>query len=398
MEPSVPSSSPVLAELLAISARTDVTATKLERALAPTPELSHGLIRLAQSFGRRGRTGTLEEAFGELSGRGVHALIACLGAKKVLSVGHVRWLALDDFWLASLRRAAAALTIARLRRLSGELDLFAVGFLCDVGLIVRVHTDPAATLMLAEVASEVAAKRLRAEQKCGGPSHDELGLRLCRRWSLPARIAVPIRYHHEPQNAPVAYQSAAFAVRAAEAIADMFSSQDARLALVLAESALGAAGIDTNRLGEIVDATADLVDDIGSAFGLDPLPEARFDELSGRAVAMRTSQVRETDAPEDLRQQNERLIRENRALRQRLKRLEARIGRGSILPEPRASFVDDLGPKNNSTMPPHERLSSYRPPYVARLSSHAPTHSGLTPLDEPATPREERPFERSGRG
>lgn len=397
MELSVPSSSPVLAELLAVSARTDVTAAKLEGALASTPELTHGLIRLAQSFGRKGRAASFAEAFGELSGRGVHGLIACLGAKKVLSVGHVRWLALDDFWLASLRRAAAALTLARLRKMPDELDMFTVGFLCDVGLIVRVHTDPSATMMLAEVASEVAAKRWREEQKRGGPSHDELGLRLCRRWSLPARIAVPIRYHHEPQNAPVAYQSAAFVVRAAEAIADLFSSQDARLAHALAESALGAAGIETARLGEIVDTTADLVDDIACAFALDPLPEARFDELAGKAAAMRTSQVREIGGPEDLRDENERLIRENRALRQRLKRLEARVARGSIAPE-RASFVDELGRRHDSTTPPPERFNSYRPPSVAHPSSRAPTQSGLTPLDEPPTPRVERPFDRSGRG
>jgi HD-like signal output (HDOD) protein len=397
MEPSVPSSSPVLAELLAISARTDVTAAKLERALQGTPELSHGLVRLAQSFGRKGRAASFEEAFSELSGRGVHGLIACLGAKKVLSVGHVRWLALDEFWLASLRRAAAGLAIARLRKLPDELDLFAIGFLCDVGLIVRVHTDPTATMMLAEVASEVAVKRLREEQKRGGPSHDELGLRLCRRWSLPARIAVPIRYHHEPQNAPIAYQSGAFAVRAAEAIADLFSCQDVRLANALAESALAAAGIETSRLGEIVDATADLVDDTACAFGLDPLPEARFDELSGKAAAMRTSQVREVDVPEDLKHENERLTRENRALRQRLKRLEARIARGSLVPEQRASFIDELGRLRDSTIPPRERFNSYRPP-SAHTSVPAPNQSGLTPLDEAGAGREERPFERSGRG
>jgi HD-like signal output (HDOD) protein len=366
MELALPSVPPVLAELLETAGRTSLTASELERALAPTPELSHALVRLAHTFGRKGRAASVGEALNELGPRGIHGLVACLGAKKVLSIGEVRWLGLDEFWLASLRRAAAAYTIARTLRSPEALETFAIGFLLDIGLVLRVHADPAFAMLLAEVRSDVSPKRLRSERKQRGPSHDELGLRLCRRWGIPARIAVPIRYHHEPQTAPVAYQSTAFVAKAAEAIADLFTCHDVKAATMLAESALGAVGIETSRLGLVVDATADLVDDCAWAFGLDPMPEARFEEINDRAFSARTSQVREAGDEEALKRENERLVRENRALRDRLRRLEARVARGSIAPG-RGSYADELAQS-----------------HVSSFAAERPTLS------------EERPFERDG--
>ena len=220
MELTLPDQPPLLARVVSTLSDPCADVHSMARCLVPTPELSHAFVRLANTFGRRGRVSCATEAILELGPRASKQLILCLATKKHLSATASNGLALDAFWLASLRRAHAAHVLGSTLGIANDLSLFSVGFHQDIGVLLRAQQDASAAQTLSDLAEAPALRRLRVE-RCFGSPHDEVSFAFCRRWALAAEIAVPIRYHHQPEQAPAAHSAAALIAHAGESIADL---------------------------------------------------------------------------------------------------------------------------------------------------------------------------------
>ena len=307
MELALPAQPPLLVRIVSTLSDPCADVHSMADGMVSTPELSHGLVRLANTFGRRGRVSNARDAILELGPRVSKQLVLCLAAKKHLSGTSSHGLGLDEFWLSSLRRAFACHTIASSLGIVNDLNMFTVGFHQDIGVLLRAQHDRVAAESMTELMDAPAMRRLRSERKRGTP-HDELGLAFCGRWGLPAEIAVPVRYHHEPNQAPAMFGTAAMIANAAESIADLATASDASPVLGLAEQGLSYLNIH-GILPKLFDRVADYVDDTAEAFGIDAVPEPRFSEIRERSQA-RMSAARRPAVNQELalaRRENERL-------------------------------------------------------------------------------------------
>ena len=318
MEAMLPAQPPLLARIVSTLSDPCADVSSMARGMAATPELSHAFVRLANTFGRRGRVSNAADAILELGPRASKQLVSCLAAKKHLSGISSHGLGLDEFWLSSLRRAFACHTIASSLGIGNDLSMFSVGFHQDIGVLLRAQHDRAAAEAMTELMDAPAQRRLRAERRRGTP-HDELGLAFCGSWGLSAEIAVPVRYHHEPRQAPSAFADAAMIASAAESIADLATTSDASPVLGLAEQALSNLNIH-GLLPKLFDRVADYVDDTAEAFGIDAVPEPRFSEICERSQARMNAARRPTLANELAH-----IRHENEALREQLARVSEEL-------------------------------------------------------------------------
>ncbi len=280
MEINLPDQPPLLAQVISTLSDPCADVHRMASCLVPTPELSHSFVRLAHTFGRRGRVSSATEAILELGPVTSRQLIMCLASKKHLSGVSSHGFSVDLFWLSSLRRAFACHAIANTLGATSDLTMFSVGFHQDLGVLLRAQQDPISARALSELAVAPALRRLRAERR-RGTAHDEVGYAFCGSWALGPEVAVPIRYHHQPGQAPKAFATASLIAFAAESIADLATSVEIAPALALAERALAAVGIH-GVLPSLFDQVADFVDDTAEAFGLDAMPESRFLEVRVR--------------------------------------------------------------------------------------------------------------------
>ncbi len=283
MDITVPVQPPLLMRIVSTLSDPGADVPGMAQCMAETPELNHGFIRLANTFGRRGRVSNAGDAIHELGPRASKQLVLCLAAKKHLSSTSSHGLGLDEFWLSCLRRAFACHSIASTLGITHDLSMFSVGFHQDIGVLLLAQHDRVAAEAMTELMDAPALRRLRSERRRGTP-HDELGLAFCGRWGLPAEIGIPVRYHHEPNQAPAAHATAAWVANAAESVADLATASDASPVLGLAEQALSNLNI-TGLLPKLFDRVADFVDDTAEAFGIDAVPEPRFAEIRERSQA-----------------------------------------------------------------------------------------------------------------
>ncbi len=283
MEIALPSQPPLLARVLATFSDPCADVHSMADALKHTPELAHAFVRLANTFGRRGRVSCVANAILELGPRASTHVIMCLATKKHLSATGSHRLALDNFWLGSLRRACAAYTIAGHLGLNDELSLFSMGFHQDVGVLLRAQQDPSGAETLTALAGAPALRRLHAE-RTHGTTHDEVSFRFCRGWSLPADVAVPIRYHHHPDDAPAVYAAGAAIGYAGESVSDLAGSVEVPLVWDIAEEALANLRLH-GLLAKVFDDVADLVDDTAESFGIDAVPAPRFRDTSYHSLS-----------------------------------------------------------------------------------------------------------------
>lgn len=322
MEITLPAQPPVLSRIVRTLTDSCADVHGMAHTLSPVPELAHGFVRLANTFGRRGRVSSVADAIVELGPRASLQLILCLATKKQLSAFSSHGFAMEPFWLASLRRAYAAHALANALGVGNELSLFSVGFHQDVGVLLSAQHSALVAQAASELADAPAVRRLHAEKRRGMP-HDELGLTFCRHWSFPADVAIPVRYHHAPEQAPSAFATAARIAWAAESIADLATTSDVAGVRALAEQALSNLRVN-GMLAKLFDHVADRIDDTAEAFGIDAMPEARFAEIRERSQArVSSANVRRID-PAMERELNE-LRRQNAELRQKLSRAQEEL-------------------------------------------------------------------------
>jgi len=105
----------------------------------------------------------------------------------------------------SLAAAAFAQEIARSRRWNVE-EAFLCGLLHDVGRPVLIHA-------LVGIHRHLQLPLTTAEERAGvsqmaATLHAHVGADLVSRWALPVRLVETVRYHHEPQRATTAAQTA----------------------------------------------------------------------------------------------------------------------------------------------------------------------------------------------
>lgn len=261
----------------------------------------------------------MQRAVGHLGLQSACSLLVCLCARRLVSPRAVGEFPFDEFWEGSLRRAVAAQAIALRLGLQDHFDLFPVGLCQDIGVLLRAEHNPNPSPFwdLAAPASE----RLDSEAQFGD-THDKLGLVLFHRWELPAELAVPIRYHHDPALAPQAHRLRAAIAHAADAVADLMAIDDKPMAMELLEAALGQLSMNADVIEDLIDHVGEQVVSAAAAFSVAVQPQPTYEELAEEACQRRSMvQLKQEELSRQLAStltERERLQRELESLRTQL--------------------------------------------------------------------------------
>jgi putative nucleotidyltransferase with HDIG domain len=109
---------------------------------------------------------------------------------------------INKFWRHSFYCALAAKTIA-VDLKNGSNDLFVAGLVHDIGKLAMYVTFPDEFMMQAEIMSPMKMKftTFEAEKDIFGMTHDEVGMKLLKKWMFPESLINAVGYHHHPQDA-----------------------------------------------------------------------------------------------------------------------------------------------------------------------------------------------------
>lgn len=124
------------------------------------------------------------------------------------------------FWRHALTSAVAANMLQK-ELYTENGNTFITGLLHDVGILIAGSQIPEYCDLLDDSATSL--KELRQKEKQAfGFSHCQLGAEVLHEWQIPDSITQPIRFHHNPAEAPPEYRDGAFVIQVADLIADMF--------------------------------------------------------------------------------------------------------------------------------------------------------------------------------
>ncbi|MDJ0764615.1 MAG: diguanylate cyclase [Myxococcota bacterium] len=273
----------VIARVIQVAADPDSTVGELADIIKMDAVLSAQILKSVNSpyYSLRRKLSSVERAISFMGIRAVRNLVLCLG---------VQGLAPDKsdypiqlFWESSLRRAVAAKCLARKLKLPDEEEIFTLGLCQDMGVLLLVRQSPVENVSaFTDVARESAKIRIETERQWG-KCHDEISAALFESWKFPPEVVAPVRWHHEPENAPEEHIKRTQVASSAEAIADLLEVEDKQNALKTAASCIKALGLDTESLGEIMDEVSESVTEAAQMLEIKVGPQPSYQEIAQQA-------------------------------------------------------------------------------------------------------------------
>lgn len=189
--------------------------------IATDPALAAKVLSVANSpaYGFASQVQTVELAVALLGLRETYSIV--LSAAVLNLFDATKRMDYGKFWEDAMNTAGAARILARCCAKNKEGGAFTAGLLRDIGRVALLEVAPD---LYAQVPRNLSGDELvAAEHKILGIAHAEAGYELAVHWSLPKPLALAIRHHHHPEQAPECQQEAAVV-----AVAEAWT-RDARL-------------------------------------------------------------------------------------------------------------------------------------------------------------------------
>ncbi|MCC6620394.1 MAG: GGDEF domain-containing protein [Deltaproteobacteria bacterium] len=305
-----------------------ISLADIARLIEREPSLTVNLLRLANSAayatGREIKSvGQATVLLGARVIRNIAVAHAVTAMRATIDVGGFDRAA---FWEDSLRRACAALVLAREHRLDDPSEAFTVGLIQDLGVLVMAvqgHGDRMQALR-----TSPGPERRQAELELSGKHHAEHFITLGRAWGLPRDLVETVSLHHAdaPNSAEPRIKRLAHVARVADELADITQTQARGDTIVRARQALEALAPRGARLelDALVDLTAQEMATQSRDLDIRIHEQPRFESLVESA---NQALVRISSTYEELTQRLELLLREKEALVARLAETNAELHR-----------------------------------------------------------------------
>ncbi len=268
-----------LVEVIQSAWEPDVSVHQLGELVRSDPDLSESILRYANSpFLGLGRE--VEDPL---------RATLLLGSKVIgnLAVCHAltaacRRVDLPDstmrtFWADCVRRACAAVGVAR-RHAEVHTDMaFIVGLTLEFGRIMLLAETPHEVLRISELRSLQGSDRLELESAIFGHRHHEIFLGQAEDWGLPDQLLAAIRDHHKPvEGLPILSKVARWADLCAETYSatGKGEARDRVVRVLMVEDGWDKSGAETflNSLAGSMPSAADMLAiNIGEQTGLEQL-------------------------------------------------------------------------------------------------------------------------------
>ncbi|MDD3801156.1 MAG: HDOD domain-containing protein [Desulfuromonas sp.] len=228
----IPLLSPSAAQLLQLSAQDDYDIQEVIDIVKCDAALTARLLKIVNSvaYGLVHQVTSVDRAVSYLGER-VVAGIALADSANALFDKELQGYEgpAGELWAHDLRTAIAAREIARYAKAPLSADLaFTAGILHAVGkAILSDFLKQTAPELLGSLDGHEIHDYLDGERRLLGIDHTEAGYLLAQAWELPEALQLAIRWHHQPTQAPAAFQPLVYAVHLGCLLAMMAGSQSA---------------------------------------------------------------------------------------------------------------------------------------------------------------------------
>jgi HD-like signal output (HDOD) protein len=210
-----------------VTADPSSSAKDLMDVINPDQALTATILKMANSafFGLSRTVSSLQQALSILGFKEIQNLVL---AKAVFnsfqSINNDGQFDVKQFWEHSFLCGLASKIIAiEIRGASN--DFFVAGLIHDIGKLVMYMALPAEFSRILETAGPINHKMFEVEKTTLGVTHDELGMRLLKRWMFPENLLIAIGFHHRPKEAKQ-MQLFPIAVQVADLIVHLNESSD----------------------------------------------------------------------------------------------------------------------------------------------------------------------------
>ncbi len=195
--PTLPS---IVAQVLRVVAKPESTAGELAEVITPDPAMTMSILKIANSafLGLPKRVVTLQHAVAIMGFDEIRNLVLAKAVcQSFKALNKNAKFDIRQFWSHSfLCGLAAKLIASQSKKLNNEF--FVAGLVHDIGKLVIYMVFPEEYCNMATDHTAGGPQLIAAEKDNFGLSHDEVGLRLARRWFLPPNLTAAIGFHHYP--------------------------------------------------------------------------------------------------------------------------------------------------------------------------------------------------------
>jgi len=182
----------------------DSDMSSIARQISMDPALTADLLKIVNSaqYMLSKKVDNISDAVKMIGIKGIKNLLYSYGTQKVLGDDTADKKAL---WEHSYKTAFYAYNLVKNFKNDSSLldDVYVGGMLHDMGKIIfsNVHPD-----LLNKIKGFCSDKNLPSstfEDLSAGMNHAELGALIAEKWNFPDKLVAAIRYHHDPESAPV---------------------------------------------------------------------------------------------------------------------------------------------------------------------------------------------------
>jgi putative nucleotidyltransferase with HDIG domain len=202
---SIPTLPTVALRVMEITANPKSSANDLMSIISPDVSLTTKILKIANSpfYGLTREISSLKHAVTVLGFKEIRNLvISTVAFESFKNLEQNSKFDINKFWRHSFYCALAAKAIAVDLKIESS-ELFVAGLVHDIGKLAMYITFPCEFMMQAEIMNPLKIKytAFEAEKDVFGMTHDEVGMRLLKKWMFPESLLTAVGYHHRPQEA-----------------------------------------------------------------------------------------------------------------------------------------------------------------------------------------------------
>lgn len=202
---SIPTLPTVALRVIEVTADSKSSANDLMNIISPDVSLTTKILKIANSpfYGLTKEISSLQHAVTVLGFSEVRNLVISTVAfesfKNLKQDGQFN---IKQFWRHSFTCGIAAKILATDLKYAGN-ELFVAGLVHDIGKLAIYMALPFEFLNLMEMMSSLRFKYMAftAEKNTLGMTHDEVGMRLLKKWMFPEGLLTAVGFHHRPKDA-----------------------------------------------------------------------------------------------------------------------------------------------------------------------------------------------------